>query len=651
MALNKTQQFRMSIVAVVIILAFGTALARLYKIQCLDHEKYETLALKQHLSKIDIPVRRGTIRDRHGNALAISFPLYSLYADPHNIKYKSFVAWRLAPVLRMAPQDIFAKLNRSRRFVWIKRELSEEEYAQARKLDIEGIGFRREGPRYSLYADPKKVVHKTSAAWWLAPALQMKPEDVLARLTLGRRFAWIKRKLSDEEYARARELNFKGIGFRREYKRVYPQGALLGQVLGFCGIDDNGLAGLELGLEEHLAGKPGYEVTQRDGMGRRIAASKLEKQPAANGLDVTLTIDANIQRIAEEELDAACRKWQPLSGVAVAMDPATGEMLALANWPFFDPGTLSALSAEKLRRLSHNRAVLDVYEPGSTLKPFTMCAALEEGVVTPDTVFDCENGRAVLNGRPLRDAHGHGALTASDVIAFSSNIGIGKVALAVGKQKLYECLKAFGFGRAAGLPIRCEPAGLLPPPARWSGYTITSIPMGQEVAVTPVQLVAAFSAIAAGGKLMKPRLVKSIANPDTGEVVKQFPPEPIRQAVSPQTARKVTEMLVKAVESPGGTGRRARIEGYTIAGKTGTAQKPLPGGGGYSSADYIASFVAFAPAYKPRVCVLVKIDTPRGLSHYGGTVAAPAVQKIILRILAYMNVPREAERLASNTPR
>jgi len=641
----------MSIVAVVIVLAFGATLARLYKIQCLDHEKYEKLARKQHLTRIATPVRRGTISDRHGNPFAISFPLYSLYADPHNIKYKSFVAWRLAPVLGVSPQDIYAELNRSRRFVWIKRDLSEKEYAQARKLDIKGIGFRREDLHYSLYADPRKVEHKAAAAWRLAPALDMKPDDVLARLMLGRRFAWIKRKLSDDEYARAREMNFKGIGFRREYERVYPQGLLLGHVLGFCGIDDNGLAGLELGLEERLTGKPGYQVTKRDGVGRRIADSKLKKQPAVNGLDVTLTIDRNIQRIVEEELADACKEWQPQSGVAIAMDPATGEILALANWPLFDPGTLSELSAEELRRLSHNRAALDVYEPGSTFKSFTMCAALEEGAVAPETVFDCENGRAVLNGRPLRDSHGHGMLTAADVLAFSSNIGIGKIALTVGKQKLYEYVKAFGFGRAAGLPIKCEPAGLLTPPARWSGYTITSISMGQEIATTPVQLATGYSAIAAGGKLMRPRLVRSIVDPYTCKVVKKFKPEPVRQAVSPQTARKVTEMLVKAVEDPSGTGRRAHIEGYTIAGKTGTAQKPLPEGGGYSSTDYVASFVAFAPAYTPRVCVLVKIDTPRGRSHYGGTVAAPAVREIILRTLAYMDVPREVERLASNTPR
>jgi cell division protein FtsI (penicillin-binding protein 3) len=577
MALNKTQRFRTGIVAGGIVLAFAAALAHLYKIQCLDHEKYETLARRQHLSKLKIPVRRGRIFDRHRNPLAISLPVHSLYADPEVVKHKSLAAWKLAPVLSMQPQDVFARLIRGRRFTWIKRKLSSEEYGELLKLKIHGTGFRR------------------------------------------------------------------------EYRRAYPHGLLLGQVLGFCGIDDKGLAGLEFACEPSLSGQPGYRVTKRDAAGTRIAASGLKREPASNGLDVILTIDTNIQRIVEEELDKACEQWRPQSGVAVVMAPLTGEILALANWPFFDPGTFSQFSPQDLQRLSHNAAVLDVYEPGSTFKPFAVCAALEEQVVTPFTVFDCENGRAVINGRRLRDAHPHGRLTVSKIITFSSNIGVSKVALRLGRRKLYEYVRAFGFGQATGLPVACEPSGLLAPPDRWSKYTITSIPMGQEIAVTSVQLAAGFSAIAAGGKLMKPRLIRSIENPDTGEVVKQFAPQLIRQAVSGETARCVTEMLVSVIENPEGTGRRARLEGYTLAGKTGTAQKCLAGRRGYSSSDYVCSFVAFAPAYEPRVCAVVEIDTPRGSSHYGGTVAAPAVREIIRRTLAYLDVSPNLTRLVRDT--
>jgi len=567
----------MSIIAVVLACAFAAVLGQLYRIQCLQHARYEDLARRQHLTKVKIPVRRGTITDCRGNSLAISLPVESLYADPKNVKQKSMTAWKLAAVLGMEPQDIFARLIR------------------------------------------------------------------------GRRFMWIKRRLTDEEHSRVRVLELKGLGFRREYRRVYPQGMLLGQVLGFCGIDDNGLEGLELQLEAYLMGRPGYRQTRRDAAGNKIAASRLKKEPAANGLDVMLTIDANIQRIAEEELDNACEQFAPLTGMAIVMEPATGDILALANWPLFDPNTFRGLSAAELRSRSHNTAVLDVYEPGSTFKPFVVSAALEEEVVTPDTVFDCGNGSAVLNGRLLRDSHPHGELTVSQIITFSSNPGVGGIAIRLGKEKLHEYVRAFGFGRVAGLPVACESAGLLAPPRSWSRFSITSIPMGQEVAVTSVQLAAAYSAIAASGKLMKPRLVKSIADPDTGQVVREFPTQEVGRVISPQTARRVTDMLVQVIEHERGTGRRARLENYLLAGKTGTAQKSLPNGRGYSTTDYVSSFVAFAPAYRPRVCVLVKIDTPRG-SHYGGTVTAPAVREIIRRTLAYLDVPPADKHLASNNP-
>lgn len=567
----------MSIVAAALACAFVAVLAQLCRIQYLQHDKYKDLARRQHFTKVEIPVRRGTITDCRGIPLAISLPVQSLYADPKNVKQKSMAAWKLAPVLGMEPQDIFARLIRNRRFIWIKR------------------------------------------------------------------------RLTDEEYKKVRGLELKGIGFRPEYRRIYPQRMLLGQALGFCGIDDNGLDGLELQLEEYLLGKPGYRTTRRDAAGNKIAASRLKRKPAANGLDVVLTVDANIQRIAEEELDKACEQWRPVSGVAIVMEPATGDILALVNWPFFDPGAFRGLSAAELRTRSHNTAALDVYEPGSTFKPFAVSAALEEKVVTPDTVFDCGNGSAILNGRRMRDAHRLGELTVSEIVIFSSNIGVGRIALRLGKEKLYEYVRAFGFGRVTGLPVACEPAGLLAPPRKWSRYTITSIPMGQEIAVTPVQLTAAYSALAMSGKLMKPRLLKAIVNPDTNRIVKKFPARQAGQVVSPQTARDITEMLVQVIENERGTGRKARIDNYILAGKTGTAQKSLPNGRGYSPTDYVSSFVAFAPAYRPRVCVLVKIDTPRGCN-YGGTVAAPAVREIIRRTLAYLDVPPGTKSLASIDP-
>ena len=652
MALNTTQTTRTRFVAGGVVLAFVLVIGNLYRIQCAQHGKFSKLARNQHLTKMDIPVRRGRIFDRNGDPLATSLPVYSLYADPGLIEHKSPVAWKLAPILGTQPQHVFAKLIQPPRFVWIKRKLSRQEAESVKRMEIPGLGLRRDGDGLSLFADPPAVEQKSAVASRLAPVLSMKPEAVFQRLNARRRFMWIKRKLSSDEYEAVGNLKIKGLGFRREYQRMYPHGLLLGQTIGFCGIDDNGLAGIERACEQWLTGRPGYRMTRRDAAGTRIAESQLETKPASNGFDVTLTIDVNIQRIVEEELDEACEQWSPDHGVAIVMEPATGDILALANWPFFDPGSIDGLSAEEIRRLSHNTAVLDIYEPGSTFKPFIMCAALEEKLVTPHTVFDCENGRATLNGRSLKDDHPHGKLNATGIMTYSSNIGIGKIAMKLGEQRLHDYLRAFGFGSRTGLPVSSEPAGLLSPPTDaetgerlWSRYTITSIPMGQEVAVTPVQLAAGYSAIAAGGRLMRPRLISRVTDTDAGGIVHDLPPQVVRQVVNPATAGAVTEMLVNAVEDPKGTGRNAKLAGFRIAGKTGTAQKSLEGMRGYSAHAYVSSFIAYAPAYEPRVCVLVKIDTPRGRSHYGGTVAAPAVREIIRRTLAYMDVPARLARL------
>jgi len=579
MALNEIQKFRLNIIAVAVGLAFLAIIGRLYQIQCLQHQHYAELARKQHLTRIPIPVRRGTIFDSCGNALAICLPVDSLYADPANVKEKNQAAWKLAPALGMEPLDVFGELIRPKRFIWLKRRLPPDMRPQIERLKI------------------------------------------------------------------------RGISFVREFRRGYPQGTLLGQTLGFVGIDNNGLEGLELTLEPYLSGEEGYHVAQRDLAGTLITLPELKRDPGTNGLDVTLTLDCNIQRIAEEELKKTADEWRPKSIVSVVMNPQTGDILALANWPPFNPGTVDNLTKEEkaeLERLSHNSAVLDTYEPGSTFKPFTVCGALEDGTVTPDTLFDCEDGTAVIQGRRLRDTRGHGVQPVFQIIVVSSNIGMGKIGLAVGKTDLYRWVRSFGFGAPTGLPLKGESPGLLNPPHKWSRYTITSIPMGQEISVTAVQLVTGYSAIANGGNLMKPRLIRKVVSPDTGEVVAESGPEVVRRVVSERTARQMTEMLVSVVQGEHGTGRRGQVPGYLVAGKTGTAQKALENARGYSATDYVSSFVGYAPAYDARICVLVKVDTPRGYSHYGGTVAAPAVREIMRRTLAYLVVPPTAPgRLAS----
>ena len=576
MALNETQKLRMNLVAGAIGVAFLAVLGRLYQIQCLDHRTYENLARKQHLTRIPIPVHRGTIFDSSGSALAICLPVDSVYADPAGVKEKSKAAWKLAPVLGMQPQDVFGELIHDSRFVWLKRRMALDERPKIDRLRI------------------------------------------------------------------------KGIGFIREFRRGYPQGTLLGHTLGFVGIDNNGLEGLELTLDKFLSGEPGYDIAQRDAAGTPISMPELKRNPGVNGLDVHLTIDGNVQRIAEEELKKAGDEWRPIGGVAVVMNPQNGDILALANWPPFNPNSFADMSPEELKKLSHNSAVLDAYEPGSTFKPITVSGALDDNIVNENTLFDCEDGTAVLlGGRRLRDTHGYGVQPMSQVVIRSSNIGMGKLGMMVGKANLYRYVRSFGFGRSTGLPLQGESPGLFNPPSRWSKYTITSVPMGQEVSVTAVQIVAGFSAIANGGNLMKPRLIKKVVNPDANEVVAEFGPEVVRRVISEQTARRVTAILVGVVEDEHGTGRRAQIPGYAVAGKTGTAQKALESARGYSDSDYTSSFVGYAPAGNPRVCVLVKIDTPRaGSSHYGGTVAAPPVREIIRRTLAYMGVPPDPSRVA-----
>ncbi len=452
------------------------------------------------------------------------------------------------------------------------------------------------------------------------------------------RFVWIKRRLLPDELEAVKELKLPGLIYPVEYTRKYPQGVTASQVLGFSNIDGTGMEGIEKTCDSILRGLEGTRNIQRDAVGRKLAGNSSALVSKEPGLDVELTIDSYVQDITERELEKAVTDNNALSGCAVVMDPATGDILAMAGYPSFDANSPADFPAGN--RL--NPIIASVFEPGSIFKSIVMSAALEQKVVTPTTEFNCEGGawRMPENGRVLHDSHGYGVLPVATILTKSSNIGMAKIAAIMGKENLYRGLKSFGIGDKTGVPIAGELSGTLRHFGKWTSYSMGSLPMGQEVTITPLQAVTAYSAIANGGVLLKPRLVKNIYSEDKLE--KTVPVTPVRKVISSKVSEDILKMLKDTVET--GTGKRARSKMYTVGGKTGTAQlacnaeEIAAGHKGYSPNRYIGSFIAVSPIESPRVIVLVSIREPKK-SHYGGTVAAPAVKNIIDGVLNYYKVP------------
>jgi cell division protein FtsI (penicillin-binding protein 3) len=413
-----------------------------------------------------------------------------------------------------------------------------------------------------------------------------------------------------------------GIGSEPARQRVYPHGPLASQVLGFTGVDGQGLEGVERALEAELRGGVQALVVGHDGRGRQFTLDGGDAwgaMPRA-GAHVELTIDAALQRVAEQELERAVREFGARAGTVVALDPRSGEVLAMATVPRFDPNRGPSAAPDAVR----NRAITDVYEPGSTFKAVLAAAALEAGVVQPAERIHCENGRYAVGRRTIRDAHPHAVLSFTNVIAQSSNIGCAKIAERLGPERLAATIKALGFGVPTGVDLPGEMAGLTRPVERWGRIHLVTTSFGQGIAVTPLQLARGFAAIANGGTLMRPYVVKRITD-DAGVVRHRGQPHAERQALSRATAAAVTEMLVAVTES--GTGKQARIEGFRVAGKTGTAQKVDEGTGRYHPRDRMSSFVGFVPADDPALVVLVVVDSPRKVT-YGGVVAAPVFRAV-----------------------
>lgn len=491
----------------------------------------------------------------------------------------------------------------------------------------------------SVFGVPTALESPAKTAQRLSPLLHVRTDELERKLRQDRGFVWLARKLDPEQGRRLERMSMDGIGVVMEGRRFYPKGPLLSHVLGFAGMDGEGLEGIERRYESQLRGEKRVVVLQRDALGRTVFPKGLAEQSPASGHNLILTIDEVIQYITEKELDEAVTRTNAKSGTMIVLDPQTGALLALAVSPRFDPNAVAAIGPDRWR----NRALTDAYEPGSTMKAIVAAAAIEERVMNPNTMVFAENGRMTVSNTVIHDHEKLGWLTFAQVIQKSSNIGSAKVGMALGDQRLYRYLQAFGFGQRTEIDLPGEASGLVKPPREWGRRSLASISMGQEIGVTPIQMVTAIAAIANGGVLMKPYVVSEIQDAH-GRTVKQILPQVKRRVVSPETARTVTAILEGVVTD--GTGGKAAIPGFRVAGKTGTAQKIDPRTGRYSTTQFVGSFVGFTPADNPRLAMIVVIDEPHGEA-WGGTVAAPVFRRVGEQVLNYLGVSsNEPVRLA-----
>jgi cell division protein FtsI (penicillin-binding protein 3) len=524
------------------------------------------------------------------------------------------------------------------------RELAQDQYVRqieipARRGDIfdrRRVPLAQSVEVDSIWVDPSLLPDHASNARILARAIHADAEELRARFARAKRFAWIKRQAKQEEVAAVKALALPGIGFTREPRRFYPHRELAAQVIGIAGIDGAGLEGLEVAFDQELSGQNLQLLGLRDAKGRQLLTQGTLYPPNRQGATLTLTLDRQIQYFSEKSLAKAVEDAKAVSGMAIVLDPKTGEILALANFPSFNPNAPGGS-----RELFRNRAALDVFEPGSTFKSFAVAAALEEGAIKYEDVFYCEEGRWDVGGHTIHDAHAHGWLTPAKILQVSSNIGAAKIAQVLGRERLVRYYERFGFGERSRLGLPGEARGSVPFPK--AEVSLATAAFGHGVSASAVQLAAAYGALANGGVLMRPWLVSKVTDQD-GAVLLEKGPIEMRRVVSTKTARQVVAMLEAVVEKEG-TAPRARMAEYRVAGKTGTAQKIDPVAGGYSD-KRIASFVGLVPAEDPRAVILVVIDEPK-TDVYGGLVAAPAFKEIAASVMAYMGVPPSRSRSPS----
>ena len=465
----------------------------------------------------------------------------------------------------------------------------------------------------------------------LAPLLKTDVESLTQKLSGQSHYVRLnpRVKLDDAAVQQIRALKLKGIFFEDQLVRAYPNGPLASHVIGFVNADHKGVQGIEASMQDYLEGQAGYEVIERDRKGREIRALRTEELGPRDGDSVVLTIDQVIQHIAEQELEKAMTEFHPQAGSIIVSRPRTGEILAMSSRPTFDPTNIEATSADARR----NRCISDVAEPGSTFKIVVCSGALNEGLVRLSDQFDCENGAFMYAGRVLHDAHPYGVLSVEEILFHSSNIGAAKVGLRMGPARLYEYIRRYGFGHKTGIALPGEVSGIAHPLGRWNSLSITRIPMGHEIAVTPLQMLMALNTIANGGTMVKPMIVKSVIDPD-GAPVFQYQPQQVGQIITARAALLMTAALRKVV-SPEGTAPKAAVPGFDVAGKTGTAQKIE---NGQYVRKYFSSFIGYFPAADPEVSILVSLDDPSGGAYYGGSVAGPVFRAVAEKVAEYLGI-------------
>ena len=485
----------------------------------------------------------------------------------------------------------------------------------------------------SVFAVPTEMPNPASTISLIARITKQDPHELIARCLAAKTFCWLARKPEPETSARIQSLNLHGIYFQKESKRYYPKNELAAQVLGYVGMDDKGLSGIEREFEDQMHGQPGQMVISVDAHKKWFGS--VEKQPEP-GQNVVLTIDEKIQYIAERELETAMQQTHAETGTVIVENPHTGEILALANRPTFNPNLTREITPAKLK----NHAVSEAYEPGSTFKLVTISGALEEKVTRPDEVFDCQMGSIVFNGMRIRDSRPHGLLSVSDVLAESSDVGSIKIGMRLGDERFYKYIRAFGFGQQTGIELPGETRGITKPLSKWSKVSIAAISMGQEIGITPLQLAGLVSTMANDGVYVAPRIVAATIQAQSTPQTIAFHPVNERRVLSSYTAAEMRQMMQGVVLH--GTGTKAKLIGYSSAGKTGTGQKVDPDTHAYSRTKYVASFAGFAPINNPAITIAVILDSPVGL-HQGGQVSAPVFTRIAQQVLEYLHTAHDVE--------
>jgi cell division protein FtsI (penicillin-binding protein 3) len=596
---------RLIVLTIILSIAFVGLGCRLVDLQWKRHQEFARTAEVQHEHFYYREAPRGDIRDRRGNLLATSTPVKRIVADPSLLKSNvTEVAAVLAPLLNTNAASLVQAFSRTR---VIGTNVVPAQYVVLRnKVPLDDWDKIRAGLT-NYYA--------TSVA---NRALNKKEKRELY-------LAWHRAVYTEEDQI-----------------RTYPNGQLASHVLGFVGFRPvvangrtnsvmAGAEGIEATLDDKLHGARGWVKTQTDSAGRELFVFREQDVDSRPGLNAVLTIDARVQQIVEEELAATMAKYSPKSASAIVVRPQTGEILAMASLPSFDPNRVASIRDPWLRR---NRLITDTFEPGSTFKTIVLAGALNDNTVDLHDMFDCENGYFFFAGYPLRDHEHYGIISVEQIIAKSSNIGTAKVAMRMGKERAFKYIWDFGFGQRTGIPLGGESPGLLLKPKDWKPIHITRIPIGQGVAATPLQMAMAISAVANGGVLMRPMLVDSLVD-DNGRTVAKYEPQTMRRVVSKEVARETISALKTVVQK--GTADKAALEHYTVAGKTGTAQKVVDRQ--YSHEKYYSSFIGFFPADEPELCILVALDEPvKKLGYYGGQVAAPAFKRIAERTANFLNI-------------